>query len=238
MSHLPYQRLQADLAALIAKTHAGARLPSEPNLAKQLGVSRATLREVMRMFESQGMIRRRQGAGTFVLGREPAVESGLEVLESLDTIAQRMGMKISVGNMLVSRISANDEYAAILDVPVRRPLIQISRVIRSDTRPVAYLVDTLSEDILRPEELNNNFSGSMLDFLIRRGDPLTVSRDEISAVRASADVARMLEIQRGDTLLQFSSKLYTSAAKVIDYSFNYFVPGYFNFHIVRRMGNT
>ena len=238
MSHLPYQRLQADLAALIAKSHAGARLPSEPALAKQLGVSRATLREAMRMFESQGMIRRRQGAGTFVLGKEPALESGLEVLESLDTIAQRMGMKISVGNMLVSRIPANDEYAAILDVPVRRPLIQISRVMRSDTRPVAYLVDTLSEDILRPEELNNNFSGSMLDFLIRRGDPLTVSRDEISAVRASADVARMLEIQRGDTLLQFSSKLYTSAAKVIDYSFNYFLPGYFNFHIVRRMGNT
>jgi GntR family transcriptional regulator len=238
MSHLPYQRLQADLAALIAKSPAGTRLPSEPNLAKQLGVSRATLREAMRMFEIQGMIRRRQGAGTFILGKEPVVESGLEVLESLDTIAQRMGVKIGVGNIAVSRIPADEDYAAVLGVPVRRPLIQISRIIRSDTRPVAYLVDTLPEDILRPEELNNNFSGSMLDFLIRRGDTLTVSRDEISVVRASADVARMLEIQRGDALLQFSAKLYTSAARVIDYSFSYFLPGYFNFHIVRRMGNA
>ncbi|MGC1374705.1 MAG: GntR family transcriptional regulator [Anaerolineales bacterium] len=238
MTHLPYQRLQVDLAALIAKSHAGARLPSEPNLAKQLGVSRATLREAMRMFESQGLIRRRQGAGTFVLGKEPAVESGLEVLESLDTMAQRMGIKISVGNILVSRVHADENMAVVLDVPVRRPLIQISRVIRSDTGPIAYLVDTLSEEILRPEELNNNFSGSMFDFLVRRGDPLTVSRDEINAVRASADLARVLEIQRGDTLLQFSSKLYTSAAKVIDYSFNYFLPGYFKFHIVRRMGNV
>jgi len=238
MTHLPYQRLQADLAALIAKSPAGARLPSEPNLAKQLGVSRATLRESMRMFETQGMIRRRQGAGTFVVRQQPAVASGLEVLESLGTIAQRMGLKISVGNVLVSRILADDAYAAILDVPAKRPLIQISRIIRNDTRPVAYQVDTLSEDILRSEELSSNFNGSVLDFLVRRGDPLTVSRDEISAIRASADVARMLEIQRGDTLLQFSSKLYTSAAKVIDYSFSYFLPGYFNFHVVRRMGNV
>ena len=50
MSNFPFQRLQNDLAALIAKTSAGEQLPSEPYLAKQLGVSRATLREAMRMF--------------------------------------------------------------------------------------------------------------------------------------------------------------------------------------------
>jgi GntR family transcriptional regulator len=235
MAHLPYQRLQADLAALITKSPAGTRLPSEPDLAKQLGVSRATLRESMRTFETQGMIRRRQGAGTFIVGQGPEVESGLEVLESLDTMAQRMGMKISIGNILVSRIPANDEYAAALVVLAKRPLVQISRIMRCDTRPVAYLINTLSEDILRPEELNNNFNGSVFDFLTQRGDPLTVSRDEISVARASADVAKALEIQRGDAILQISAKLYTSAARVIDYSFSYFLPGYFNFHIVRRV---
>ncbi len=236
MPHLPYQRLQADLAALIAKSPAGSRLPSEPDLAKQLGVSRATLRETMRTFETQGVIRRRQGAGTFIVGREPAVESGLEALESLDSLAQRKGIKISIANLLVVRIPANDEYAAALDVPLKRSLVQISRVIRSDARPVAYLVDTLSEDILRPEELSNSFNGSVLDFLILRGDPLTVSRDEISVARASAEVAKMLEVQPGDALLQFSAKLYTSAARVIDVSCSYFLPGHFNFHVIRRMG--
>ena len=44
MSNFPFQRLQVDLAALIAQTPAGQRLPSEPELAKQMGVSRATLR--------------------------------------------------------------------------------------------------------------------------------------------------------------------------------------------------
>ena len=43
MANFPFQRLQADLAALIGRTPAGSRLISEPELAKQLGVSRATL---------------------------------------------------------------------------------------------------------------------------------------------------------------------------------------------------
>lgn len=235
MSHLPYQRLQTNLAMLIAKTPAGTRLPSEPELAKQLGVSRATLRETMRMFESQGMIRRRQGAGTFVIGQAPAVESGLEVLESLDSLAQRTGMKISVSSVQIAHIPADDVSAALLGIPAKRLLIQISRIIRVDAHPVAYLIDTLAEDFLRSDELTNNFNGSVLDFLMRRGDPLTVSRDDILAIGASADIAKTLEVDAGTPLLQICAKLYTSADKVVDCSISYFVPGYFDFHVIRRM---
>lgn len=238
MPNLAFQRLQADLAALIANLPVGARLPSEPKLAQQFGISRATLREAMRTLETQGLIRRRQGAGTFTVSQEPMVENGLEVLESPDTIAQRMGLKIIPGTVIVSRIPANEEYAAVLGVPLRRMLVRTSRILRNDTRPVAYMVDTLSEEILRPEELNNNFNGSVLDFLLRRGDPITISQDEIHIANAGTEVAAALEIQRGDTLLLFRTKLYTDAARVIDYSSSYFLPGYFNFHIIRRIGRA
>lgn len=244
MPHFPFQRLQADLAELIAKSSAGARLPSEPQLAKQMGVSRATLREAMRTFETQGLLRRRQGAGTFVVGKVPVIESGLEVLESLESMAQRMGLSISMGEAVIKRLPADAECAAALDVPIKTPLIRVSRIMQAQrpdmiaegARPIAYLIDTLPEDVLRPEELANKFNGSILDFLIQRGDILTVSKAAITASNASAEVAKMLEIQRGDVLLEFMGKLYSSAAKVVDYSFSYFLPGYFKFHIVRRVG--
>ena len=238
MPHFPFQRLQADLAELITKSPPGTRLRSEPELAKQLGVSRATLREAMRTFETQGLIRRRQGSGTFVVGLVPVIESGLEVLESLETMAQRMGLAITMGEALIQRLPADEEHAAALELPLGSPLLSVSRIMRTASRPVAYLVDTLSEETLHAEELNGKFNGSLLDFLIQRGDPLTISHAAISAIDATADVAKMIEIQRGDVLLQFIARLYNASGKVIDYSYSYFLPGYFKFHIVRRVGSA
>jgi GntR family transcriptional regulator len=100
------------------------------------------------------------------------------------------------------------------------------------------LVDTLSAKILDPAELPANFSGSVLDFLIMRGDKLGISRATIGATNAPADVAKPLEIQRDDVLLKFVSSLFDAKGAVVDYSVSYFIPGYFNFHVNRRIGNS
>lgn len=235
MPHFPFQRLQADLADLIARSAPGTRLPSEPELAKKLGVSRATLREAMRAFETQGLIRRRQGAGTFVVGQPPVIESGLEVLESMLTLARRSGQDVGPGEVIISRISASAEEAAALECDQGEPLVRVARTMLAGARPVAYLVDILPLDVLDPAELGSQFTGSVLDYLLTRGDPLTVSRTEISAAGATAEVAKLLEIQRGDVLLHFEARLYSAAGRVVDYSHSYFLPGYFKFHLVRKV---
>ena len=237
MSNFPFQRLQADLTNLIARTPAGQRLLSEPELAKQLGVSRATLREAMRMFETQGLIRRRQGSGTFVVGKVQALDSGLEVLESLETMAKRLDLEITVSDLQVEQVLADEVLAAMLNVALGAQLSRVRRVILTDGRPVAYLVDILPEDILHIKDLPSNFHGSVLDFLLGRGDPLKTSRANVSAIGATADVAKALEIQRGDVLLHFYSQLFDVNGKVVDYSLSYFIPGYFHFHVVRRVGS-
>ena len=238
MANFPFQRLQSDLAALIQRTPAGSRLISEPELAKQLGVSRATLREAMRTFETQGLIRRRQGAGTFVVGKVPVIDAGLEVLESIETMAPRLNLAVTVSDLDIEQVDAHDDYALGLGVEPGTCLTRIRRVMRADTRPVAYLIDVLPESVLRLHDLPEGFNGSVLDYLIERGDDLRISRAAISATNATAEVAKALEIQRGDVLLQFVSQIYTGDGKIVDYTMSYFIPGYFNFHVVRRIGNS
>lgn len=232
-----YERLQEQLANLFASIAPGDRLPSEPDLAKTLGVSRATLREAMRSFEGRGLIRRRQGVGTFLVGQPPVLESGLEVLESIESLAHRIGLDVKMGDLHIGSVCADPEQAQALGVSADLPLVQVSRVIQTASRPVAYLVDTLPTDVLTAEDLSQGFTGSVLDFLQRRGTPvLTRSVAEVRAVAASAEVARLLEIQRDDVLLMFAARLYTQQERVIDYSLSYFLPGYFRFQVVRRVG--
>jgi GntR family transcriptional regulator len=233
----PYEKLQVDLAKLIASTPPGERLPTEPLLAQKLGVSRATLREAMRSFEGQGLIRRRQGIGTFVVGHTQVIESGLEVLESIERLAERIQLSVSMDDLAFEEVVADPEQAQALGVSEGDLLIKITRVIRAENRPVAFLVDILPQDILSEADLSAGFTGSVLDVLLKRGSPpLAYSKTEIRVVDASSEIARGLEIQRGDGLLLFVAYLYTSTGRVIDFSYSYFLPGYFRFHVVRSVG--
>jgi GntR family transcriptional regulator len=234
-----FQRLQVELAKVIAGTLPGDRLPSEPKLAHSLGVSRATLREAMRAFEGQGLIRRRQGVGTFVVGPANVIESGLEVLESIETQSKKIGLEVTMGDLEIQKIEADEKFASELGVELKSSLVQISRVIFTDNRPIAYLIDILPELVLTPEDLESGFTGSVLDQLIKSSEyQLSKSKTTIRAVAASSIIARALEIQRGDVLQLFIGQLFDDVGKVIDYSYSYFLPGYFNFHVVRSVGQS
>lgn len=232
----PFQRLQTELEKIISTTQAGERLLTEPKLAKKLGVSRSTLREGMRAFEAQGRIRRQQGIGTFVVEQSPVMESGLEKLESIEAIARRINLPVSMGWMKVEKIEADEKQADTLKVPFKQILLKLSRIIRVEKRPVAFLVDVLPESLISKESLNDGFTGSVLD-LIRKDGKVQPEKSytEIQAVSADSFIAHSLQIQRGDVLLHFSADLYDQSGQVVDHSDSYFLPGYFRFHIVRKV---
>jgi GntR family transcriptional regulator len=231
------QDLHERLQEVIENTEPGGRLPSEPRLAGILGVSRATLREAMRTFETQGRLRRRQGVGTFVIHPNHILESGLEVLESIETLAERINLPVSSGELAVNTLLADQEIAAALQVDRFSELLQVSRVIHVENRPVAYLIDILPKEILSEDEISESFTGSVLDLLLDRGDPAPgCSRCEISAVAVKQDVARVLNIQKGDSLLCFKAVLFAEDGTPLDYSLSYFLPGYFKFHVIRQVG--
>jgi len=171
------------------------------------------------------------------VAKVPVLDSGLEVLESIETLAQRTNLSVNMGELHVEQIEATEEFAAALSVQIGTFLTRVARVIYTENRPIAYLVDTLPSDILPTADIESGFTGSVLDLLLHRGDlKLVQSRTDIRAIGASQEVARALQIQRDDVLLHFVAYLYLNEGRVADYSFSYFLPGYFRFHVVRKVG--
>jgi GntR family transcriptional regulator len=231
-----YQRTAESLEQLLTGLTPGTFLPSEPALARQLGISRATLREAMRPLEAKGLVVRRQGVGTYVVEPPEIIETGLEVLNSLPALAARMGMKVEMQSLEVTQRRIVEHDDSPLQMPQGSRVIEVSRVIVNQGRPVAYLMDVVPEDILRADQIPANFSGSVLEILQQRGEPrLDRSQAEITATAASPEIAHSLNIQRGDVLLYLEACLYDASGRVVDHSRSYFLPGTFRFHLVRRV---
>ena len=72
-----YRQIADQIAALIEKGEygAGARLPPERDLARQLGVSRPSVREALIALEVEGYVEVRVGSGVYVIGPGPTVRS-------------------------------------------------------------------------------------------------------------------------------------------------------------------
>jgi GntR family transcriptional regulator len=222
----------------------GERLPSEHELSSQLGISRPTLREGLRLLEEEGVIIRRHGVGTFVAERLPVIEGGLEVLESIDRLAERRGLRTSMGALEIRQRSATQRELIGLNLERDTPITMVKRVILVDGKPVAALTDIVPQDCLSPEELRSpdrpdGFRGSVLEWFLARGWPLlSHSLTELAAEPADAELARGLDIPRGAALMKLEAQLFATDGRVIDYSISHFAPGCFRFHVVRRIAGA
>jgi GntR family transcriptional regulator len=215
---------------------AGEQLPPEPVLAQRMGISRATLREAMRSLAQQGRLVRRQGIGTFVGDGHAVIENGLEVLESPDTLGRRLGLHMEMGEVRVEQRLIGADECKSMERPQGDRVWCIARVILEERVPIAYLEDVVPFEFLRARDLKE-FSGSVLDLLRSRGAPdLSHSLTQITAVSADRRLRDLLDLARGAVLLKLEACLTAHGGSVVDYSNSYFVPGYFRFHVVRRVG--
>ena len=212
-------------------------LPSESELSQRFQVSRATIREALSKLEQAGVIIRKHGVGTFVSPPAPLIDAGLEELESLETLAERIGLEVHMSKAEIEERAASPREADQLQLAPADPVLSVARVIMTGKRPVAYLIDIVPVSYLRQQDLEDSFSGSVLDLFLRRGRPaLSHSRTDITPIAADDDIARKLRLKTGDMMLKLEAQLYARDGKVVDYSSSYFVPGYFHFHVVRRIG--
>lgn len=217
----------------------GHRLPSEPKLAEQLGISRPTLREALQTLEEEGAIVRRHGVGTFVAEPRPVLDAGLEVLESIEQMAKRGGLRVEMGEVLIAERPMTEDETRGFELAEAEAAISVTRVILAEGKPVAHLTDVLPQRFLRQSDLGPGFHGSVLDTLLARGWPgLSHSRTELISEAAGSDLAHALRVPRGAPLMKLAAQLYAADGQIVDYSISYFVPGSFKFHVVRRIAGA
>jgi DNA-binding GntR family transcriptional regulator len=88
-----YRRLVEELRAEVANRAVGDRIDSEPRLAQRFGVSRFTVARAIEVLVEEGLIRRRQGLGSFVA--PPALARAPSYLSSFTEAVEAQGRTAS-----------------------------------------------------------------------------------------------------------------------------------------------
>ena len=214
----------------------GDQLPSEADLASQLGIARGTLREALLNLEQDSIVIRKHGVGTFVApGYGRRLDSGLERLESILELAAQSGMQIELDALQVQEEHADPEVAAKLQINCDTFMTSVRRVIVADGMPVAYMLDLVLPSVLSPADVDVTFNGSVLDLLRRKQERLVVQATaDIVACNADTFLAEKLGVERAKAVMLIEETLFDKEGTAVGFSRNYFVPDFFRFHIVRR----
>lgn len=202
---------------------AGMRIPSEPDLAAGLEVSRATVRGALDMLAKEGLVERRPGSGTFVrlvAGPDAIVADFSNVFTHL----VEMGRRTDVRLLAFNYTSPTPAVAEALGLGRGERVQRSVRVRIADGQPFSYLVTYVPERIGISYSEADLRSTPLLELLERSGARVVSGRQTVGAALAGPETAAELGVETGSALLSITRVVKDDAGRGVEYLYGLYRP--------------
>ena len=212
------------------------RLPAEETLAREMGISRTVLRDVLAALESEGFISRRRGIGTIVNKHVLNVTSRMDLEKEFLEDYVDAGYTPSIKEIRVSRIQAEGQACRRLSLEPGQPLLAVERIILADGREAVYCIDHIPMSIIRDHNYTEaEMQAPIFEFLRNRcHTSVHMGLTNIEACQADDKLAGELALPPGTAVLYLDQIGYDIDQKPILWSKEYYTPGILHFTVLRR----
>jgi GntR family transcriptional regulator len=216
-----YKRIQNAIRKRIdaSELKPGDPVASERELAKTHKVSLMTARHALAGLESEGVVERRRGAGTFVASPKIHFNKLMSYTEHMSS----RGLSARSRVLLARIIEDEAEVAARLGLPATSPLVKIERLRETGDDPFAletcYLAAReFSALVNAPLGRTSLFGTLQHDY----GVELAYADEEVDATAAEASVAELLGVPRGASVLRIRQVIYSTKGKATIYGVGFY----------------
>jgi GntR family transcriptional regulator len=212
------------------------RIPSETDLADALGVSRTTIRDALSRLEHEGVIFRKQGAGTFVN------DAGLQIKTRLEEIWTYEGMLKAHGYSPTTRIISMDVEPATNDIANALALspgdnvLVVKKLFLADNSPVTLTVNHIPAALINQPYTKNDFRQPIYKFLSDHCQQhLTYYLSEIVPLLAPKWLVDTLELpKQRSPILAFDEIGYNQDNEPVIQACSYFRDDLLRLRLIRR----
>ncbi|MCR5565507.1 MAG: GntR family transcriptional regulator [Clostridiales bacterium] len=200
--HQLMQRITADIERGTYPT--GSRIPPEHELEQLYQVSRVTVRRALAELTAEGLLERKQGKGTFV--SMPKGSMQLKSLHSFHDSCRANNVTPSTDVIHVKETTADKDDAQELNLPDGSRVLEMLRVCKADGVPVVLERNRFSMAYAWLQD--QALSGSLYTLLREYGVEPKLAVHDVTLRFASAEEARLLEIQEGTPLVCLHEVIY------------------------------
>jgi GntR family transcriptional regulator len=189
------------------------QLPTELALVQRFGVSRATIRAALATLERDGLIRRRQGSGTFVRPADAPRGAKVEITHPL------LGYEAEIRLVKTETIPAPGHVVDFLGVRRGEPVMRFVRVEMIDGGPLAVVVNFLSLALGRRIQVRALRRHPILELLRDRLHiKFGTMRQTIEARLPDDELASLLEITLTQPVLLLRLQVADRAGRPVEIS--------------------
>jgi GntR family transcriptional regulator len=204
----------------------GALMPSEPELSRVYGVSRATARAALQVLEQEGLVIVRPKRGRIVRGFNRLIwrlsefelpeNTGLASSDAWETDIERQGHDPTRQDLQLETMRPPGRIAEILDLDPERDWCVVRRHLRYiDGEPAIISDDYFDEAIVRGTELADPEDTTREDILKEAGYEQTYDVDEIVTRMPSPIEVLRLSISANQPVAELTRVGYTAAGKAV-----------------------
>ena len=214
----------------------GEQLPAEIDLARELDISRATLRDALSWLELEGLVVRRHGIGSFVSDSDHQVESNFEHLESMVELIKRSGYEPTLRVIDEKTGPLDDEVCTTLQLSRGTTGIFFTTLYSANNIPFVYTKEYVPSTIVpATPEYSRGESEDLSDFIARNSDiKRAATLTKLKGILPTSELMSVLMIDSASPIIRQHFTLFDRQNKPIGCGFDYFNSSWFEFSIYTK----